>query len=139
MITTRFRDIVNNLHEYTYHILGCGAIGSSVATQLARMGGEDFILYDMDTVEELNVGCSQYIIKDIGLRKVNALENHIRGINENAMCHTEHGKFTEFLYMGKNDIAILGFDSMWARLHAVKIMCKDRNKLHRWPDKKWQL
>ena len=50
MITTRFRDIVNNLHEYTYHILGCGAIGSSTATQLVRMGGEDFVLYDMDTV-----------------------------------------------------------------------------------------
>ena len=42
MITTRFRDIVSNLHEYTYHILGCGAIGTSTATQLVRMGGENF-------------------------------------------------------------------------------------------------
>ena len=50
LITTRFRDIVSNMNEYTYHILGCGAIGSSVATQLARMGGENFVLYDMDTV-----------------------------------------------------------------------------------------
>ena len=128
MITTRFRDIVNNMNEYTYHILGCGAIGSSVATQLARMGGEDFVLYDMDTVEEVNVGCSQYILNDIGKQKVWALNDHIKNISEDAMCHPEHGEFTDFLYMGKNDIAILGFDSMWARLKAVEVMCKTKQK-----------
>jgi molybdopterin/thiamine biosynthesis adenylyltransferase len=128
MITERFKDIVSNMNEYTYHILGCGAIGSSVATQLARMGGEDFVLYDMDTVEEVNVGCSQYILNDIGKQKVWALNDHIKNISENAMCHPEHGEFTNFLYMGKNDIAILGFDSMWARLKAVEIMCKTKQK-----------
>ena len=128
MITERFKDIVSNMNEYTYHILGCGAIGSSVATQLARMGGEDFVLYDMDTVEEVNVGCSQYILNDIGKQKVWALNDHIKNISEDAICHPEHGEFTDFLYMGKNDIAILGFDSMWARLKAVEVMCKTKQK-----------
>ena len=40
------------MNEYTYHILGCGAIGSSTAIQLARMGAEVFYLYDFDKVEE---------------------------------------------------------------------------------------
>ena len=54
MIITRFKDIVNNMHEYTFHILGCGAIGSSAATQICRMGGTDFILYDYDKVDIVN-------------------------------------------------------------------------------------
>ena len=128
MITTRFQDIVNNFHEYTFHILGCGAIGSSVATQLARMGGEVFVLYDMDKVEEVNVGCSQYIMTDIGLSKVDALDQHLHSINTNVNIVKIDEPFEEFFYMNRNDIAILGFDSMWARLEAVKAMCKTKQK-----------
>ena len=128
MITTRFRDIVNNLYEYSFHILGCGAIGSSVATQLARMGAEMFILYDMDKVEEVNVGCSQYIGTDIGLEKTDALEQHIISINRAADIIKMNEEFKQFMYLNKNDIAILGFDSMWARLNAVQIMCRTQQK-----------
>ena len=35
-VNMRSEGLVNNLHNYTYHILGCGAIGSSAATQLIR-------------------------------------------------------------------------------------------------------
>ena len=128
MITTRFRDIVNNLHEYTYHILGCGAIGSSVATQLARMGGEVFVLYDMDKVEEVNIGCSQYIGTDIGLPKVDALDQHLHSINQDVNIVKIDEQFEEFFFMNRNDIAILGFDSMWARLQAVEAMCRTKQK-----------
>ena len=128
MITTRFQDIVSNLHEFTYHILGCGAIGSSTAIQLARMGGEKFVLYDMDKVESVNIGCSQYIGTDIGLNKVDALDQHIHSINMNVNVIKINGLFEEFWYTNENDIAILGFDSMGARLNAVQIMCKTKQK-----------
>ena len=65
-INDRYSDIVNNMNDYFYHILGCGAIGSSAAIQLARMGAENFALYDGDIVEQPNVGVSQYNIHDIG-------------------------------------------------------------------------
>jgi molybdopterin/thiamine biosynthesis adenylyltransferase len=128
MITTRFQDIVSNLHEFTYHILGCGAIGSSTAIQLARMGGEKFVLYDMDKVESVNIGCSQYIGTDIGLNKVDALDQHIHSINIDVNVIKINGLFEEFWYTNENDIAILGFDSMGARLNAVQIMCKTKQK-----------
>ena len=35
-INTRSKGLIDNLNEYNIHILGCGAIGSSAATQLAR-------------------------------------------------------------------------------------------------------
>ena len=37
MINTRSSGLVNNASDYKFHILGCGAIGSSAAIQLARM------------------------------------------------------------------------------------------------------
>ena len=60
MINTRSSELVNNLENFTFHILGCGAIGSSAALQIARMGATQFCLYDMDKVEEVNIGVSQY-------------------------------------------------------------------------------
>ena len=72
MINTRSSDLVNNLDEFVFHILGCGAIGSSAALQIARMGATNFCLYDMDKVEEENIGVSQYTYNDLGKPKVDA-------------------------------------------------------------------
>ena len=80
--TSRYSDIVNNMNDYFYHILGCGAIGSSAAIQLARMGAENFALYDGDKVEQPNIGVSQYNIKDVGKNKVDCLYHHIINITE---------------------------------------------------------
>ena len=60
MISQRYSGIVTNFNSYTYHMLGCGAIGSSTATQLVRMGATDLKLYDMDTVSLENIGVSMY-------------------------------------------------------------------------------
>ena len=45
----RSQDIAD-ISGIEFHIVGCGAIGSSVATQLARLGGNKFYLYDFDKV-----------------------------------------------------------------------------------------
>ena len=83
-ITTRFKDIVEGLDRFTFHILGCGAIGSSTAIQLARMGAEKFVLYDMDRVSLENVGVSHYTLNDVSFPKVECLREHIFNINEDA-------------------------------------------------------
>ena len=44
-INMRSEGLVNNLHEYTFHILGCGAIGSSAANQLVRAGATNLIVW----------------------------------------------------------------------------------------------
>ena len=121
---SRYVDIVNNMNDYSYHILGCGAIGSSAAIQLARMGAENFALYDGDIVEQPNVGVSQYNIKDIGKNKVDCLSHHIINITGNKKkIDIFHGKFPEdndWQPMSENnDIVILGFDNMASRLAAV--------------------
>ena len=119
-INMRSRGLVDNLSEYNYHILGCGAIGSAAATQLARMGAENFCLYDNDVVDTGNIGVSQYSIDDISHPKVDCLKVKLLEINASieVMCVNE--MFSNYVYLGNNDIIILGFDSMKSRMDGVK-------------------
>ena len=123
----RFEDIVNNMNEYTFHMLGCGAIGSSAAIQLARCGAEKFCLYDYDKVEEHNIGVSHYNLNDVDKYKVDALEDHILNISQRAKVYKYNESFSDF-YHDNNDIVILGFDSMKSRMEAVVTICKSRIK-----------
>ena len=127
-LNSRSRDIVNSMHEYHFHIMGCGAIGSSTAIQLARMGAEKFSLYDFDIVEDVNVGVSQFTMNDVGLLKVEALQNHIESINPDTRIYAYNGivkNIDDYKHEDDNDIGILGFDSMESRLNAVTAMCSD--------------
>ena len=121
-INTRSSELVNNLDQFTFHILGCGAIGSSAALQIARMGADKFCLYDMDKVEEPNVGVSQYTYNDIDKPKVDALQNHLMALGVFTV-NTYNERFSGYYPQGENDIAILGFDSMSVRLQAVEALC----------------
>lgn len=119
----RSRGLVDNLNQFNYHILGCGAIGSAAATQLCRMGAENFCLYDNDTVDTGNVGVSQYTQYDVGHAKVDMLKSKLFDINPDSLevnCIDE--MFKNYMYLNDNDIIILGFDSMQSRLEAVEAM-----------------
>ena len=126
-VNMRSEGLVNNLHNYTYHILGCGAIGSSAATQLIRAGATKFVLYDMDIEATENIGVSQYIDENIGMKKVEALNEQLLSINctdVEIMMIPEY--FSMFKYQDNNDIVILGFDSMKSRKEAVEEICSNK-------------
>ena len=122
-LSSRYSGIVNNLHEYSFHILGCGAIGSSAAIQLARSGAMTFFLYDMDKVEGVNIGVSQYDVRHVGIEKVKALDYILTDINPDSEITPVNGEFKEYYYNGDKDIAILAFDTMNVRMDAVKVLC----------------
>jgi len=124
-LNSRYEGLFSGTDEYTFHMLGCGAIGSSAAIQLVRMGAINFHLYDVDHVEDVNIGVSQYTQEDIGQHKVNALSRHIKAIEPEADVQEHLGLFAELSYQDNNDIVILGFDSMKSRLMAVESICKN--------------
>jgi len=62
-------------------IAGCGGLGSNVAVMLVRAGVSNLVLADFDHVEASNLNRQHYFIEDIGRRKVQALADHLRGIN----------------------------------------------------------
>ena len=128
-INERSSGLIDDFQGKIFHILGCGAIGSSAATQLCRMGVDTFILYDLDKVEIQNVGVSHYVVKDVGKKKVDALERHLKEINPSVSVHKQFGLFTQFIKpLDDSDIVILGFDSMLSRLDAAKIALNKDNK-----------
>ena len=63
------------------YILGCGAVGSSLAEMLVRLGLTDIVLYDFDYVTGHNIANQMYVEADIGLAKVDALYSHLVSIN----------------------------------------------------------
>ena len=128
-LTTRFSEIVDNFNECVYHILGCGAIGSSAALQLVRMGAEEFLIYDFDKVSEENIGVSQYNVSDIKQYKVEALKKHMLNINPDVNVSAMPCRFDVFEYTGREkNVMILAFDSMDSRLEAVEKALKTNHK-----------
>lgn len=63
------------------HIIGVGAIGSTVAEMLARIGVSELNIYDIDTVSPHNITNQMYRTNQIGMDKVDALESILKEIN----------------------------------------------------------
>lgn len=63
------------------HIIGCGAIGSTVAENLVRFGISKITLYDFDKVEAHNIANQMFRQTDIGKLKIEALADYLCEIN----------------------------------------------------------
>lgn len=63
------------------HIIGCGAIGSTVAENLVRFGITQITLYDFDKVEAHNIANQMFRSTDIGKLKVEAVADFLCEIN----------------------------------------------------------
>ena len=67
--------------EDQIHIIGCGAIGSHLAEQIARLGITNVHLWDFDKVSAHNIANQNFRDKDIGVLKTHALEEIMKEIN----------------------------------------------------------
>ena len=92
------------------------------------MGANYFALYDMDTVEDVNIGVSQFTSNDIGKNKVDALKDLLFDINQEITVASFNERFSEYYPQSENEIAILGFDNMSTRLQAVEALCLNKKK-----------
>ena len=87
-------------------IAGCG-LGASTAICAARMGFENFVLIDGDTVDAHNLNRQFYDVDDIGSAKVAALKKHILRINPAASVDAVQANLDQhncFELVGKVDI-----------------------------------
>lgn len=62
-------------------IVGCGALGSMVAQNLARSGVNKFVLYDFDVIHPGNLMRHTAFLKDVGRSKVCVVRDQIMDIN----------------------------------------------------------
>lgn len=66
------------LRKEEINIIGCGAIGSNIALQLAKLGVEKLTLWDFDIVDEHNITNQIYDYSDVKMLKIDALEKHLK-------------------------------------------------------------
>lgn len=99
------------------HIIGVGAVGSTVCEILARMGFPKVHIYDFDTVSDHNITNQMFNFEDIGKLKVDAVEEMMKRINPD-ICVVKHsmGLMEPYTLSG---IAILCVDNIDLRRKIV--------------------
>ena len=94
------------------HIIGCGAIGSTIAEQLARLGIKKLHLYDFDIVTEHNITNQMFYLAHVGLTKLKALDEILHAINpEIELEHHPEGweegiNISGYVYLAVDDIEL---------------------------------
>lgn len=63
------------------HIIGCGAVGSTIAENLARLGIRELILWDFDNVEEHNIANQMFFLHQVNKSKMDAVEEICKMVN----------------------------------------------------------
>lgn len=125
-------EVLAALRAATVGIAGAGGLGSNAAIALARAGLGRIILADFDSIEPSNLNRQQYTVKQIGLRKVNALQANLKQIAPFTVCRALAVKIKPSnvdAVFGEADILIEAFDkadqkgmliNTWLTLHPDK-------------------
>lgn len=95
-------------------IIGCGAIGSFLGLQLAKMGLTQVRLYDHDVVSIENMSNQFYRFDDIGTNKAEALQKLIYDFT-GVTTVVNPCKFEPWMALSNKGILVLAVDSMAAR------------------------
>jgi len=69
-------------------VIGCGSMGSKVATMLARSGVGEFVLIDDDVFHSENLVRNELDWRDVGHHKVSALSHRIQRVRADAVVST---------------------------------------------------
>lgn len=104
-------------------MVGAGAVGSFTALALAKMGFLNLHVLDYDVVDTENMNCQFYRVKDIGKKKVDALQDLIQDfIGVEIDVSDKKVEPTDVL---RSDIVITAVDSMEVRRQLFELSaCK---------------
>ena len=135
---TKHSEIFNQcmLENTPVHIIGCGATGSNIAFQLAKLGVPEIHLYDMDKIEEHNIANQMFSEADIGRNKAIALKDILHHFSASEItsisCHTEK---VDADYIAKNPLTGIIFcatDTMSSRKEIFEAAAYANTGVKRW-------
>lgn len=112
-------------------IFGCGGLGSNIAMMLARAGVGTIYLFDFDKVEYSNLNRQNYILKDLGKNKAQALKEHILEAIPFIEVKDFNVKLDEdniFDYLNLSNIYIEAFDDEQAKTLLFDVFAKKPDK-----------
>ena len=99
------------------HIIGCGAIGSTVAEMLTRLGFEHLHLYDFDTVTSHNITNQMFRTKDIDKLKTESLAEILKDINPDIRLELHNEGYNEYTRL--TGVVFIAVDSIELRKEIV--------------------
>ena len=76
------------------HIIGCGAVGSTIAENLARLGIKELNIWDFDNVEEHNIANQIFFQHQVNKPKTEAVESICKLINPEISI-IKHERYTD--------------------------------------------
>jgi len=81
-ILTIGKTVFDEVRATTALVVGCGALGSSIAEALARLGIGKLVVIDADVVEEANLSTAHMFgVEDLGRPKVDACKERLKSVN----------------------------------------------------------
>ena len=93
-------------------VIGCGAVGSRIAMEVARLGVTTLHLWDFDTIESHNIANQLFGLDDIGRPKVEALSGAILKATGLSPC-IHNQRIQDEVELG--DVVFFAVDTMSAR------------------------
>lgn len=114
------------LRETRAMVAGCGALGSSAAVNLGRLGVGHLTLIDYDILEEHNLENQEYTRHNIGQRKVAALADRIDAIDPSLEVRAWTGELANFAGDMDFDVLLGCFDNVRARYDLTRLAVDHR-------------
>lgn len=96
-------------------IVGAGALGATIARELATIGFTNLTIYDHDKVEPVNLGPQGFRFSHLGLPKVEAVAIEIADLNPQCVVDPVHELFTADSEVDPHYAVFCAVDSLQAR------------------------
>ncbi|MFP4488295.1 MAG: sulfur carrier protein ThiS adenylyltransferase ThiF [Bacteroidales bacterium] len=109
----RFSEIREQLSKFTVGIAGAGGLGSNCAVALARTGIGKLVIADYDIVEAGNLNRQYFFIRQVGMKKTEALKENLLDINPCTLVDAHDTWLSEDnipVIFGECDIIVEAFD-----------------------------
>ena len=121
---------LEKIQSYKIGIGGAGGLGSNSAFNLVRSGFKSFVVADFDQIEYSNLDRQFYFFDQVGLNKVQVLEDNLLRINPNLDIKIIPERVTEEnigRFFADCDIIIEAFDNVESKkLIVEKYMNSDK-------------
>ena len=125
---SRFRGLITQDQMLSVTVIGCGGIGSAVIKQLAQLGVPKIIMWDGDTVDEVNRGTQGFSSFAVGKSKVEAMSDVCKAYGDKECSYIGINKFFKPMEDSiTTQVAIIVPDSIDVRREIFKENIMDKS------------
>jgi len=125
---SRFRGLITQDQMLSVTVIGCGGIGSAVIKQLAQLGVPKIIMWDGDTVDEVNRGTQGFSSFAVGKSKVEAMSDICKAYGDEECSYIGINKFFKPMEDSiTTQVAIIVPDSIDVRREIFKENIMDKS------------